>query len=207
MRALSPKTVDLHLVATAHLAAGREALRLLGLSWIHTTDVELQGKIFSAVIDVAVPFASHCRRLIELTNIRLSEDQRVPFHVELEIDDEQKRAEYPTDLKSALDLILHSRTLKGAFARVREKEINATSKTLWTEAAVSAAIREHHGCLGAPGQNPWRYSPILKIETDKRTKHSIPTVSLAMMYFEKVEPRTLKTFGGELSKWTFFDAS
>jgi hypothetical protein len=204
---LDSKQVDLHLVATAHLAAGREALRLLGLSWIHTTDQELQQRIFASVIDTVVPLASHCRRLIELANMRLGVAEHHEFCVEVEIDGLSDRAELPKTLFKACGMILHSRTLRGAFAKIREKEFEGNISSAWSEAATKALVREGHGCLGVPSQNPWRYSPILKLETNNLEKRSIPAISFAQMYFDVVEPRTLKTFGTELSKWQFFDVA
>ena len=204
---MDSKKDDLHLVATAHLAAGREALRLLGLSWIHTTDQELQQRIFAGVIDTVVPFASHCRRLIELANMRLGEDEHHEFCVKVEIDGLSTRAELPKTLYKTCGMVLHSRTLKGAFAKIREKEFTGDKNSVWSEAAKKAAISEGHDCLGVPGQNSWRYSPILKLETNNTEKRSVPAITLAQMYFDVVEPRTLKTFGAELSKWRFFDVA
>jgi hypothetical protein len=204
----------------------------LGLSSIHTTDQSLQQRIFGEAIEIAIPFAVHCRRLIELVRHRKT-DFKIPLRCSLEIDERQKFEPCPRDFWVAVNALIHSRTIRGGLARMREcepavKADQGQYAAEWAKEAQKARDREYGADqLGSSGNNPWRLTPVLIVETDqelesdqlketgkkngkkdvyeKVKKVAFPAVALADTYFELIEPEVDKIFGSDINKWSIWD--
>lgn len=202
---MDEKKVDVHLIVTALQLVRREAVRLLGFASIHTYDQNMQQRVFGDALETVVPFAIHCRRLIELTKLDTSAID-IEFKNSLEIDGQGERASIPARLWDALNYVLHSRTVRGAFLKMREVEAATQTDNAWSMAAREAVSNlQGRGCLGSPGFNPWRYSLVLKCETDKNELATVPVLALAETYFDGVEPRVRNVFGDRISKWGIWD--
>lgn len=222
--------IDVHLVIAARVAAGREALRLLGMSSIHASDQLIQQRVFGEAVEVAVPFAVHCRRLIELIRYR-KKSFKIPLQSSREFEPYNPK---PRDFFVALNAIIHSRTIHGRFVSMREKEATPVDPQAsryvvqWAEDARKARDAEVGvGMLGSSGNNPWRLTPILIVETDraletdkwknasnkdgqkaeyeKAKQIEFPAIALAETYFDIIEPEVEKAFGADIDKWAIWD--
>lgn len=176
------KQVDLHLAIASRQGASREAIRLLGLASIQSTvaDVDLQNLIGTQMTDIAVPFAVHCRRLIEMVASEGGESGGDALLGGL--DGFVGHEPFPNNIRDAINQIVHSRTLRISFL--------APSNPRLPPDSILGAMQE---------------AALLHLETDRHARLTVPVRPMINAYFEHVQPGFDRTFGKRLNEWRVWD--
>lgn len=172
------KSVDLHLALASRQGASREAVRLLGLASIQSTvaDVDLQNSIGTQITDNVVPFAVHCRRMIDLVE---GEGGRCGGDAPLDgLDEFAGHGPFPSRIRDAINQVVHSRTLRISFLDASNPRV---PRDQWLGALQEAAL--------------------LHMETDKRARLTVPVRLLINAYLEHVQAGFDKHFGPRLKQW------